>query len=282
MTNIRDALRQGVEALNQAKLEQASLEAAVILAHVLQKSRSYLIAFGERTLTLAEYQTYCQALERRQTHYPLAYILGEKEFWSLALWVNEHTLIPRAETEQLVETVLATLPKEQPLALLELGTGSGAIAIALAHERPNWHITATDVNPEALALAKKNAARHSLDNILFLHSDWFMNIPPTRFAAILSNPPYIAKDCPAIAPDVKQFEPPLALFSAEQGLADIKKIATQSSDFLAPGGLLIFEHGHRQGEAVKKILTAQKFKEITGLFDLAGLPRLTLAKAGLC
>jgi release factor glutamine methyltransferase len=211
---------------------------------------------------------------------PVAYITGIREFWSLSLRVNDHVLIPRAETELLVETVLKLLPPDQPQSLVDLGTGCGAIALALARERPQWQVYATDISNEALKLAQLNCNLLNITNVKFFHGDWFAAIPPQKFNAIVSNPPYIDNEDPTVDPLVKKYEPTLALISPQQGLAAIGHIATHAHNYLQKGGILLFEHGSMQRAAVETIFKKNGFSNVECVQDYAGHPRVSFAVFG--
>lgn len=261
-------------ALFKAKADISALDADLLLAYVLQKPRSYLYAHGEQLLTATEQAQFQALLQRREQGEPIAYIIGEQEFWSLPLRVTQDVLIPRPETELIVEFILAQLPKDKPQSIIDLGTGSGAIAIAIASERLNWKITATDKSPSALAVAKHNAEKFTLSHISFIESDWFMNIPSQQFSAIISNPPYIANDDPHLR-DLC-YEPTSALVAENNGLDDIEKIVEQAKNYLQSSGLLAIEHGYKQLEAVQAIYRAAGYQDISTLNDLANHPRVTI------
>jgi release factor glutamine methyltransferase len=248
------------------------LDVELLLAHVLKKDRSYLHSHYDQELTPIIIKAFSILLEQRLTGKPIAYILQHKEFWSLDLEINEYVLIPRPETELLVELALKSLPTNKKLHIADLGTGSGAIALALAKERPNWLITATDKSYNALIVAKKNADRLSLTNVQFVLSDWGLNLPKHKFDAIISNPPYIAEDDPHLLGSIK-FEPHLALIAKNNGLEAIATIINQTKNKLMPNGLLLLEHGKTQGNLVKKILETNGYKNIIQHQDLAGLDR---------
>jgi release factor glutamine methyltransferase len=248
------------------------LDAELLLTHVLQKNRSYLHSHNDQKLNSEIMETVFELIEQRLTGKPIAYIIKHKEFWSLDLEINEHVLIPRPETELLVELTLQLLPTNKSLRIADLGTGSGAIAIAIAKERPNWFITATDNSNKALLLAQKNAKRLNLTNIQFVLSDWCLNLSEHKFDSIISNPPYIAENDPHLQSSIK-FEPHLALVAKNNGLADIATIIDQAKNKLNTDGVLLLEHGYNQGLAVKDLLMANNYKRITQHQDLAGLDR---------
>ncbi|MDO9617775.1 MAG: peptide chain release factor N(5)-glutamine methyltransferase [Pseudomonas sp.] len=253
------------------------LDAELLLAHALGKSRSYLHTWPERELEAEQLERYQAMLVRRQAGEPVAYILGQQGFWSLELEVASHTLIPRPDTELLVETVLALLPAT-PAALLDLGTGTGAIALALACERPAWRLTAVDRVPEAVALAERNRARLKLDNATFIESHWFSALAGQRYQLIVSNPPYIAADDRHLVEGDVRFEPSSALVAGADGLDDIRLIIQQAPDYLEAGGWLLLEHGFDQAAAVRELLSARGFSAVESRRDLGGHERISLGR----
>ena len=253
------------------------LDAELLLAAALGKPRSYLHTWPERIVGSEAAGVYADYLARRREGEPVAYILGQQGFWSLDLEVAPHTLIPRPDTELLVETALARLPAT-PAQILDLGTGSGAIALALANERPAWQVTAVDRVPEAVALAERNRARLGLSNAQVLCSRWFDALGEARYHLIVSNPPYIASDDPHLALGDVRFEPSSALVAGTDGLDDLRLIADQAPAHLLPGGWLMLEHGYDQAEAVRALLSAAGFTEVDSLRDLGGHARITLGR----
>lgn len=260
-------------------------DAELLLAHVLQQSRSYLHAHPEALLTTAQADAFSIVIARRAQLEPIPYIIGTQEFWSLEFTVTPHTLIPRPETELLVETTLDLLrDKNQsaPIHLLDLGTGSGAIAIALAHEEPSWQIVATDISEDALIIAQQNANTHHADNISFYQGAWYaalFNAPSsTKFNAIISNPPYITEiEWPEYAQGLK-FEPKSALTSGQDGLDAIREIIQQAKSHLKPGGYLLLEHGYAQGAQVRELMQQSGCVEIRTKSDLSNQDRITLGR----
>lgn len=251
------------------------LDAEILLAAVLQVSRSFLFAFPERELTAAEIISFEKNIELRKQKMPVAYITGHKEFWSLDLIVTRDTLIPRPETELLVEQVLQEVRGENK-SILDLGTGSGAIALAIAQERPSWEIVATDASIEALGVAKENAARFHLSNIQFYQGNWFEAVPADKkFDAIVSNPPYIALNDPDLQDENRMYEPSSALIAEENGLKDLHDIIVAARQYLKPGGLLLLEHGFKQAAEVRGFLANLYYSGIDTYQDLAGLDRVT-------
>jgi release factor glutamine methyltransferase len=256
--------------------ESPKRDAEVLLSFVTGKPRSWLIAFDDAPLSEPQLAQLDALLARRARGEPVAHLTGEREFWSLPLAVSPVTLIPRPDTEILVEQALARLPTEA-VDILDLGTGSGAIALALASERPDCRLLGVDRVAEAVALAQHNACRLGLANVAFLQSDWFSAVGERRFAMIVSNPPYIdAEDRHLQQGDVR-FEPLSALVAAEQGLADIRHIAQAARHYLLAGGWLMLEHGWQQGEAVRDILAAHDYQAVTTCQDYAGHDRVTFA-----
>ncbi len=251
------------------------LESEILLCHVLNKNRAYLFAHPEVLLSQQQLETYQNLLNQRAQGVPIAYLTGDREFWSLNLKVNEHTLIPRHETELLVELALEKIDESTDTCILELGTGSGAISLALAKEKPHWQIIACDINQDALLVAKENAAYHQLSNIHFYHSDWFSKIPQRQYHAIISNPPYIAKDDPHLKEGDLRFEPQKALVSGQSGLADLQWIIEQGYDYLLPNAILLLEHGYDQKLNVQAILNTLGYKKVQTWQDMQGQDRVT-------
>lgn len=274
MPTIAELLKQGSNTLQGT--DNPRLEAELLLCAVLNCDRVKLIAWPQNRVNEEQTAAYLAFIQRRTQHEPLAYIIGSKEFWSLPFHVTSNVLVPRPETELLVETVLAQLPNE-PLTIIELGTGSGAIACALAHERPIWQIIATDISAKALIVAKENAQALQLANIKWLQSDWFASIPLQKVAAIISNPPYLSHDDQHLKNELLH-EPLNALVSGESGLEAYEAIILKAMDYLEEGGLLAFEHGFAQHPLISEILIKNGFTQIQNVTDLAGLPRVTYGR----
>ena len=252
---------------------QAHLESRILMSHVLNQQISWIVAHPEITLSTLQTESFHKLVERRLTGEPIAYITGKREFYNIELAVSASVLIPRPETETLVETALFHLSEDQPLKILDLGTGSGAIALSLAKLRPKWKITATDISEQALTLAQYNAQRLGLDQVKFIKTDWFNGLNEERFDCILSNPPYIASDDPHLFQ--LNFEPSLALISGKDGLNALRILITHARNHLHEGGLLACEHGFNQAEACHNLFHTNGFSDIICIKDLAGLDRIT-------
>lgn len=253
----------------------AQLDAELLLAHVLDKPRSYLFTWPEKTLSEAQAKAFMALLERRQRGEPVAYLLGQQGFWTLDLQVAEHTLIPRADTELLVEAALQLADASSPLRVLDLGTGTGAIALALASERPQWAVTGVDRIESAVALAQSNQQQLQLSNVQFLSSHWFSALTDQRYDLILSNPPYIADNDPHLQQGDLRFEPLSALVSGPDGLDDLRLIIAQAPTYLTAQGWLLLEHGFDQACAVRELLQQAGFIEVNSQRDLGGHERIS-------
>ncbi|HWM29486.1 MAG TPA: peptide chain release factor N(5)-glutamine methyltransferase [Woeseiaceae bacterium] len=268
------ALARAVAALERAS-DSPRLDAEILLAKALGLPRSYLYAHPEDVLDDAAVLRYFESVERRRMGSPLAYITGEKEFWSLSLAVGPDVLVPRPETELLVELALRRIPRRGEYSALDLGTGSGAIAIALASERPNCQIVATDISATALMIARHNAGRHSTGNIEFLEGDWTAPVADRGFDLIVSNPPYVRDDDPAL--QHLRYEPRSALAAGSDGLAAIRILARDCGALLRPAGSILLEHGADQKADVAEILLVHGWSGIECYDDSAGHPRVTQA-----
>ena len=255
----------------------ARLDAELLLAAALGKSRSYLHTWPEKIVSSESALTFAEYLLRRRAGEPVAYILGQQGFWKLDLEVAPHTLIPRPDTELLVETALDLLPAS-PARVLDLGTGSGAIALALASERPAWHITAVDRVLEAVALAERNRQRLQLDNVHVLTSHWFSALDGQCFDLIISNPPYIAAGDVHLGQGDVRFEPESALVAGVDGLDDIREIIQTAPQHLNAGGQLMLEHGYDQAAAVRQLLLDAGFEQVESRKDLGTHERITLGR----
>jgi release factor glutamine methyltransferase len=278
-TNVGSLLAQGVHGLGAAGADTpAALEAAVLLAHVLGTTRSQLIADAEAAVNAAAARRYATLIKRRALGEPVAYLTGRREFWSLELTVSPAVLVPRPETELLVERALA-LQASDRARVVDLGTGSGAVALALACERPNWRVTATDVSSEALAVARANAARLGLA-VQFLQGSWFAPLNCARFDLVVSNPPYVAAGDPALASAALAHEPRLALTPGDDALACLRLIVRAAGQHLRPGGWLLLEHGADQGAAVRHELVLAGYRYVRSHRDLASHERATEGQYG--
>ncbi|MCG1031859.1 peptide chain release factor N(5)-glutamine methyltransferase [Bacillus amyloliquefaciens] len=268
-------LQQAISTL--AGGESPRRDAEILLEHVTGKARTYLLAFGETQLTADQQAQLDALLARRKTGEPVAHLVGEREFWSLPLYVSAATLIPRPDTECLVEQALARLPAT-PARILDLGTGTGAIALALASERPDCQVTAVDLMPDAVALAQRNLERLALKNVTVQQSSWFTALADQQFEMIVSNPPYIDECDPHLGEGDVRFEPRSALVAADQGLADLSHIIIQSRQHLVSNGWLLLEHGWTQGEAVRNLFLQAGFAQVETCRDYGGNERLTVGK----
>ncbi|HCH53586.1 MAG TPA: peptide chain release factor N(5)-glutamine methyltransferase [Aeromonas sp.] len=260
-----------------AEGESPRADADALLCHLLACRRSYLMTWPERELDAAQQATLQAWLDRRLAGEPIAHLIGEREFWSLPLKVSPATLIPRPDTEVLVEQALARLPTG-PCALLDLGTGTGAIALALKSERPDADVWAVDRMPDAAALARANSAALGLP-IEVRDGSWFEPLSDApRFAMIVSNPPYIDGADPHLEEGDVRFEPRSALVADEQGLADIRLIVACAPAHLCPGGWLLLEHGWEQGAAVRQLLLQQGYCQVETVRDYGDNERVTLGR----
>lgn len=254
----------------------ARLDTELLLVEVLGVDRAFLRAWPEHGLSRAECDRFAALLARRRAGEPIAYILGRRDFWTLSLEVSPHTLIPRPDTETLVEVALslAPCPETDAVRVLDLGTGSGAVALALASERPAWRVDAVDIDPHCVSLAARNAERNGLQNVRSWSSDWFSRVA-TRYDLIVSNPPYIdAEDRHLRQGDVR-FEPRRALVAARGGLAAIGHIAGQATGVLVDGGVLAVEHGCDQARQVRALFESCGYREVRTTPDAAGAARVT-------
>ena len=276
MTSIQALLAEGQSILSESS-DSPLLDCQLLLCHVLDKSITYLMTWPEQTLSDEQVAQYQALFSRRVNGEPIAYIVGERDFWSLTLKVAPSTLIPRPDTETLVELVLAHFQSEE-LKCLDLGTGTGAIALALASEQPSWHIEAVDFNESAVKLAKQNAQLNQLERVNIYQSDWFSNVSAEKsFDVIVSNPPYIDENDEHLGQGDVRFEPLTALVADNNGFADIEHIAAEAKRFLKNNGRVYFEHGYQQGEQVRHILSNMGYSTCHTEQDLAGNDRITWA-----
>lgn len=270
---IKQTLRMAQHALYGS--ESAQIDSELMLAYALGRDRTYLYTWPEQSLSPSQQVLFEALLERRVLGEPIAYLTGARDFWSLTLRVNPHVLIPRPETELLVETALSLLgPGEQRVA--DMGTGSGAIALAIAHERPDCSLFATDFSAQALALASDNALQLGIENVAFAQGSWYEALPQKDLAMIISNPPYIAPGDPHLVQGDLRFEPEAALRAEEAGMADLHEIVKGAPVHLAPRGWLLLEHGYDQGLAVQNFLTRSGFSKVQTLQDINGCDRVSL------
>ena len=277
MTDTIESAVSRATLLLQSSSDSAKLDAQVLLLDVLQKPRSYLFSWPEQKLTPQQQQLFESYCQRRLTGEPVAHITGTREFWSLPLQVNPTTLIPRPDTETLVEYTLS-LPLPVAAKVLDLGTGTGAIALALASEMPLWQITGVDRVADAVALANTNKQRLGFTNVNFVQSDWFSQVTAQQFDLIVSNPPYIEYDDIHLNQGDVRFEPLSALVADDDGMADIKYIITQARNFLTSNGTLLIEHGFQQSIKVHSFFAEMAYTNILTVKDLANNDRVTLAQ----
>jgi release factor glutamine methyltransferase len=271
-------LRQGTDALG-TKLNldprESRLEAQILLCHVIQQPRAYLAAHDRDPIPPELAAAFDALLQRRLGGEPIAYILGEREFYSLDFKVTPAVLIPRPETELLVELALERLPADRSVQVLDLGTGSGAVAVTLALHRPQAEVVAVDRSAEALEVARENAQRLGANNLRLILSDWYSALVGEKFDLIVSNPPYIAAADPHLAQGDVRFEPPTALASGADGLDDIRAIIRGATAHLKPGSWLLFEHGYDQAAPCRELLAQAGFEQVASAADLAGIERVS-------
>lgn len=271
--NVRSLLADAIERLGG---EDARLDAELLLAHVLGKSRAWLFAWPEYEVDAAQHATYERMVAARQRGEPMAYLTGHREFWSLDLVVTPDVLIPRHETERLVEVALAHIPAGRDVRVADLGTGSGAIALALARERQRARVLATDASKAALDVARENARRLDVRNVAFAEGDWCDALGRERFDLIVSNPPYIAAGDAHLDIGDLRYEPKSALMSGADGLDAIRRIVADAFEHLHPDARLLIEHGWDQAERVRALFAAAGYVEVASARDAAGHERVTL------
>jgi release factor glutamine methyltransferase len=276
-STIAQALQMGREQL-QFHYDSAALEAEILLCHCLEKNRAYLRTWPEKPLTADALAHYQQLLTRRQQGEPIAYITGYKEFWDLRLRVTPEVLIPRPETEHLVELALEKIPPNAAWHIADLGTGSGAIALSLAKERPRCQMTATDQSAASLAVAKDNAMHNNIQNVRFRQGFWFEAVTDEHFHMIVSNPPYVAENDTHLQQGDLRFEPQRALSAGPDGLDDIEYIIARAGAHLKTPGWLLLEHGYQQGDAVLALLQRHGFCDLQCHSDYAQLERVSLGR----
>lgn len=263
------------QALRAAQRTIDAVDARVLLCHAVQRAAAYLIAHGDDPLGSEAQRAFEALVARRAAGEPVAYLIGHREFFGLDFRVTPAVLIPRPETELLVELALERIPRDKPCHILDLGTGSGCVAISIARHRPQSRVTATDCTETALAVARENARALAVRNIEFAPGRWFGAVVGRRFDLIVSNPPYVAETDSHLARGDLRFEPHAALIAGPDGFTAIRLIAAQAHEHLAAGGWLLFEHGYKQGEGCRALLEAEGFGGIQSWRDLAGQERLT-------
>ncbi len=278
MATVEQVLGSARERLRE-RHDSARLDAEVLLAWLLERDRSFLHAHPEHVLDAELAGRYQALVERRAAGEPVAYLIGEREFWSLPLRVTPDVLIPRPETELLVEQALAHIPADAEYAVADLGTGSGAIALAIARERPRCRVRATDRSPEALEVAEANAKRLGIANVEFAAGNWGQALGERRFDLVVSNPPYVVSGDPHLTRGDARHEPRTALQAGPDGLDAIRVIGFQAKRHLVAGGWLLLEHGFDQGKAVRALLQRYRYSDIATVDDLAGQPRVSLGRA---
>ncbi|MEE3087162.1 MAG: peptide chain release factor N(5)-glutamine methyltransferase [Pseudomonadota bacterium] len=272
---IKQALDVAAGELSQS--DSPRLDAELLLAHILSVERSHLYAHPEQTLSCVVCQRFDVLVRRRAQSEPIAYLLGEKSFWDLTLKVSPAVLIPRPETELLVETALGLGVCTASLQVADLGTGSGAIALAVGKSRPRWRITGTDISPYALEIARQNRETLGLGNVAFKEGSWCDVLPGGTMDIIIANPPYIAPDDPHLTLGELRYEPVMALRADSDGYRDLQCIAAQAREKLASGGWLLMEHGYAQQETLQALLRDFGYSDVKGKKDLAGVPRMVQA-----
>ncbi len=273
--SVQDSLKTLTDSLNE-KSSSPRLDAELLLGKILEKNRAWLYAHGDAALDQQQKNLLLNFLNRRLAGEPIAYLLEQKEFWNLSFTVNPAVLVPRPETEHIIEWILECFTISHPYNVLDLGVGSGALALALAVEKPDWAIDAVDISNAALHVAQQNASLHQIKNVMFYCSDWFQSLPEKKYDLIVSNPPYIAEDDPHL--NDLTYEPRLALAAGHTGLEAITEIIKKSPAFLQPEGYIAIEHGYDQAEAVSTCFKTHGFQDITLHTDLAHLPRFTTAR----
>lgn len=263
--------------------DSVRLDIELILCHILQKNRTWLFTWPDKTLTAEQENVFNDFFARRKSGEPVAHIIGQREFWSLPLSVNNSTLIPRPDTELLVEVVLEIFAADTPLQqrrCLDLGTGTGAIVLALASEKPHWQLLGVDQSADAVALAESNRQQLGFDQVAIAQSDWFTQIKTQKFDVIVSNPPYIDPQDPHLEQGDVRFEPRSALIADNHGLADIELIIRESTYYLSAEGWILLEHGYDQGEQVRALLAQAGFEQIETRRDLGGNERVSIGRKG--
>lgn len=264
--------------LHLQAIASARLDAEILLACSMNTDRASLYAHPEREVSEDHAANFQLLLNKRIDNYPVAYLVGSKEFWSLELKVDQNTLIPRPETECLVETALEFIPVDRQYDILDLGTGSGAIALAVARERPNSKVLAVDLSQDALNVSIENADRHNIENVHFMQSDWFSELSGKQFDLIISNPPYVESDDSGFNQGEIRYEPRLALDGGYQGMQAIIHLIPAATHFLRPDGRLMLEHGYQQASMIQHLFSVNRYKDIHGQQDYAGHDRVSFAQ----
>lgn len=277
MTAIAECLKRSEELLSVS--DSAELDIQILLAYCIAQSRTFLMTWPERELTATQLSAFDDLVERRKEGEPIAYLIEQQGFWSLDLRVLPTTLIPRPETELLVEQALAFLSAKPQSEVLDLGTGTGAIALAMAKELPEAKVLGVDINHASIALAKDNAARNNIGNVSFKQSSWYTELAGL-FDLIISNPPYIRTDDPHLSQGDVRFEPVRALVAGTDGLADLRIIIREAPVYLQAGGALMVEHGYDQKHAVSQLFKQSQFVDVSCYQDLAGQDRITVGIRG--
>ncbi|MFB9869536.1 peptide chain release factor N(5)-glutamine methyltransferase [Vreelandella sulfidaeris] len=278
--SLDELLKQAVQRLQAASIDSPRVDAEVLLGHVLGRDRTWLYTWGDKQCPQGERDRFDALIAARAQGTPVAYLTGEREFWGLRLATSPDTLIPRPDTETLVEQALSRALSPQGR-LLDLGTGTGAIALAFASEQPHWHVLGVDLRKEAVELATRNADALSIKNARFTQSDWFSALEAageadTQFDIIVSNPPYIAADDPHLSKGDVRFEPRSALVSNADGMADLLYLVTSAQHYLTASGWLLLEHGYNQAAQVREALINAGYQNVESVFDLGGHERVTL------
>ncbi len=273
---IANALKNGKQRLVSS--ESASIDTEALLCSILNCERSRLYSHPEQELTDKEIKSFNELISLREQGHPVAHLSKQKEFWSLSFYITQDTLIPRPETELLVETALKYVPIDSEKNILDLGTGSGAIAIAIASERPLTNITATDKSNEALKIAKLNADSHNIQNIEFKNANWFEKESNVAYDLIVSNPPYICDGDPHLKQGDVQFEPISALTSGKDGLDDLRIIISEAKNNLNKQSWLLVEHGYNQAEHVRQLFIENDFTSVSTIKDYSNNERVSIGK----
>jgi release factor glutamine methyltransferase len=272
--------QQQLDASDSVKSDSIRLDTEILLSSILKCERTHLYTYPEQVLSSNEIESFNRLIDLRSEGQPVAHLINQKEFWSLTFHITKDTLIPRPETEMLVETALKLIPTDSTNNILDLGTGSGAIAIAIASERPLTNITATDASDEALSIAKSNANSNNIKNIEFIKANWFKFDTENNqaFDLIISNPPYISNDDPHLKQGDVRFEPHTALASGEDGLDDLRIIIRESANNLTKEGWLLVEHGYNQGEPVRNLFIENGFTSTSTIKDYSDNERVSIGQ----